>query len=77
MHMTVEKIRDSIASFEQNALEHLGRIKDPTTYGNYQQYITQTVQEQQYTLQNWYKQAAGFIEKANVYRGYLNELLKN
>ncbi len=74
-NMTINQVQKSINSLEQNAMEHLGRIKDPSTYKDYVQYLQKTAQEQLYTLQNWQKQAEGFMEQANVWKGYLQSLI--
>ena len=74
-NMTAQQVQSSITSLEKNAMEHLGRIKDPSTYSNYQQFLSKTPQEQLYTLQNWEKQAKSFLEQANVWKGYLSNLI--
>ncbi|MDP2586933.1 MAG: RHS repeat-associated core domain-containing protein [Candidatus Komeilibacteria bacterium] len=76
LKMTVEQVQQSINSLEQKAIEHLYRIKDPSTYSNYQEFASKTVEQQKIYLGNWHKQAENFLKQAEVWKGYLNELTK-
>jgi len=76
-NMTISNIQKSIKSLQDVALKHLNYIKDPSTYSKYEEFSTKTLEQQQNTLGKWYKEAASYMEQAQVYQGVLEEILKN
>ena len=72
--MTFNQLQRGINSLEQNALEHLNYIKDPSIYPKYSEFINLTAEQQQRTLNEWSRQASSFLQQVNVLKGYLNNL---
>ncbi|MFA6305068.1 MAG: RHS repeat-associated core domain-containing protein [Patescibacteria group bacterium] len=73
---TAEQLQKGINSLEARVLEHLNYIKDPSTYGNYNQFIKQPLEKQLQDKAFWYKEAIRYSNEANVFKGILNELTK-
>ena len=71
---TVMQLQNGINSLEARVMEHLGYIKDPSTYKNYQQFLSQSKQEQFYTKEFWYNEAMNYAQQAQVLKGVLNDL---